>query len=234
MKYKSKEINKLREEISKNYISKHSLNEIKTWYKNIIKKSNTKVKKIALSDCKDWKITKKNISHKSNKFFKVEALRVTTSYKREINKGWDQPILTETGFTGGILGLLRKKINGTPHYLINAKFEPGNYRMIQLCPTLQATFSNILKAHKGNSPRFLKYFTNPKKNNCNIIFNQWLSEEGGRFNNKRNLGMLVNHKMNEKINIDENFKWITLKQIKELIFEDAMVNPHLRSLVSFI
>ena len=234
MKYKSKEINKLRKEISKNYSSKHSLNEIKSWYKNIIKKSNTKVKKIALSDCKDWKITKKNISHKSNKFFKVEALRVTTSYKREINKGWDQPILTETGFTGGILGLLRKKINGSPHYLINAKFEPGNYRMIQLCPTLQATFSNILKAHKGNSPRFLKYFINPKKNNCNIIFNQWLSEEGGRFNNKRNLGMLVNHKLNEKINIDENFKWITLKQIKQLIFENAMVNPHLRSLVSFI
>ena len=105
MKYKSKEINELRKEISKNYNSKHSLNEIKSWYKNIIKKSNTKVKKIALSDCKNWKFTNQNISHKSNKFFKVEALRVTTSYKREINKGWDQPILTEPGFKGGILGL---------------------------------------------------------------------------------------------------------------------------------
>jgi len=234
MKYKSKQVSELRKELSKNYNSKHSLNEIKSWYKDIIKKSNTKVKKIDLSDCKNWKFTNQSISHKSNKFFKVEALRVTTSYKREINRGWDQPILTEPGFKGGILGLLRKKINGSPHYLINAKFEPGNYRMIQLSPTLQATFSNISKAHKGNSPRFLKYFINPKKNNCNIIFKQWFSEEGGRLRNKRNLGMLVNHKAKEKINIDEDFKWLTLRQIKELIFEDAMVNPHLRGLVSFI
>ena len=103
MKYKSKEISELRKEISKNYNSKHSLNEIKSWYKNIIKKSNTKVKKIALSDCRNWKFTNQNISHKSNRFFKVEALRVTTSYKREINKGWDQPILTETGLLQGVL-----------------------------------------------------------------------------------------------------------------------------------
>ena len=46
--------------------------------------------------------------------------------------------------------------------------------------------------------------------------------------------MLVNHNAREKINIEEDFKWVTLRQIKELIFEDAMINPHLRGLVSFI
>ena len=234
MTHNSKEILKLRKEISSKIDPKHSLKEIKTWYRGIIQKSNTKVKKIDLSNCSNWTMNKKTISHKSKKFFKVEALRITNSYKREIVGGWDQPILTEPGYKGGILGLLRKEINGTPHYLINAKFEPGNYRLIQLSPTLQATFSNISKAHEGNAPRYLKYFTQPKKNDCKIIFKQWFSEEGGRLRNKRNLGILLNHNSSKAIKIDSDFKWVTLKQIKELIFENAMVNPHLRGLVSFI
>ena len=234
MTHNSKEILNLRKEISAKISSKHSLKEIKSWYRSIIKKSNTKVKRIDLSDCSNWTINKKTISHKSKKFFKVEALRVTNSFKREITGGWDQPILTEPGYKGGILGLLRKEINGVPHYLVNAKFEPGNYRLIQLSPTLQATFSNISKAHKGNAPRFLKYFLNPKKNACKIIFKQWFSEEGGRLRNKRNLGILLNHNSHEVIKIDSDFKWVTLQQIKQLILENAIVNPHLRGLVSFI
>ena len=230
----SKEILNLRGELSSKIIPKHSLKEIKAWYKSIIQKSNIKVKRINLSDCSNWTMNKKTISHKSKKFFRVEALRITNSYKREVVGGWDQPILTEPGYNGGILGLLRKEINGVPHYLINAKFEPGNYRLIQLSPTLQATFSNISQAHKGNAPRYLKYFTNPKTNKCKIFFQQWFSEEGGRLRNKRNLGVLINHNSKESIKVDSDFMWVTLKQIKKLILENAMVNPHLRGLVSFI
>ncbi len=233
MKLNKRIITKLRKEIHKKK-SIHSLKEIKSWYKNIILKSKTKVIKINLSECKNGNFSKKNIKHKTNKFFKVEGLRVIKSYNREISSGWDQPILTEPNFKGGILGLLRKKINGTPHYLINAKFEPGNYKLIQLSPTVQSTFSNISRAHKGNETRLLKYFTSPDKNNCRIIFKQWFSEEGGRLKNKRNLGMLINHQSSKKIIFDKDYIWVTLKQIKELILENAMVNPHLRSLVSFL
>ena len=149
MKLNKKIIRKLRNEIYEKDKSLNSLKKIKKWYKNIIKKSNTKVIKINLSECRDWQMNNKNIKHKTNKFFKVEGIRVIKSYNREVSSGWDQPILTEPNFKGGILGLLRKEINGTPHYLINAKFEPGNYKLIQLSPTLQSTFSNISRAHKG-------------------------------------------------------------------------------------
>ena len=160
-------IKKLRNEIHEKDKSLNSLKKIKKWYKNIIKKSNTKVIKINLSECRDWQMNTKNIKHKTNKFFKVEGIRVIKSYNREVSSGWDQPILTEPNFKGGILGLLRKEINGAPHYLINAKFEPGNYKLIQLSPTLQSTFSNISRAHKGVETRLLKYFTNPNKNKSN-------------------------------------------------------------------
>ena len=69
---------------------------------------------------------------------------------------------------------------------------------------------------------------------CKIFFKQWFSEEGGRLYNKRNLGILLNHNSQEIIKIDSDFMWVTLKQIKQLILENAIVNPHLRGLVSFI
>jgi hypothetical protein len=47
----------------------NSLRKIKKWYKSIIKKSNTKVIKINLSECRDWQMNNKNINIiKINKF----------------------------------------------------------------------------------------------------------------------------------------------------------------------
>ena len=187
MKIKKKEIERLRGELITNFKPINSTLEIKKWYKNIIKKSKIKIKSIPLTKCKNWKFNSKGqIVHNSGSFYKVEGVRVINSFRREINKGWDQPMFTEPGYDGGILGLLKKNINNAPHYLVNAKFEPGNYKFIQLSPTVQATFSNIKKSHGGRSVKFLEYFTNPKKHNCKIIFKQWVSEEGGRLKNKRN------------------------------------------------
>ena len=235
MKVSSKDIINLRKELSENKKPKHSLVSIKKWYKTIIKKSNIKIKTIPLKNCRKWKKNKKGqIYHSSGSFFKVEGVRILNTFNREVKNGWDQPMFTEPGYDGGILGLLKKNINDTPHYLVNAKFEPGNYNFIQLSPTVQATFSNINKAHGGRGVKFLNFFQSPKKNKCRVIFKQWVSEEGGRLRNKRNLGILVDYIGKDKIEIGFDYKWLTLSQIKELIQENAMVNPHLRTLVSFI
>ena len=45
--------------------------------------------------------------------------------------------------------MIRKKIKGIPHYLTEAKFEPGNYNKIQISPSVQATYSNLNRVHKG-------------------------------------------------------------------------------------
>ena len=164
MKIKKNEILKLRSELSGNYKSLNSIKDIKSWYRNIIKKSKIKIKTIPLNKCNNWKInTKGQMIHTSGSFYKVEGIRVIKSFKREVNKGWDQPMFTEPGYDGGILGLLKKDINKSPHYLINAKFEPGNYKFIQLSPTVQATFSNIKRSHGGREVKYLKYFKHPKK-----------------------------------------------------------------------
>jgi oxidase EvaA len=235
MRIKKIELIKLRNEIASDIKPLNTTREIISWYKDIIKKSKVKIKTIPLAKCDNWSFNNKGqMVHKSGSFYKVEGVRVLKSFKREINFGWDQPMFTEPGYDGGILGLLKTNINKTPHYLINAKFEPGNYKFIQLSPTVQATFSNINRTHGGKSVKFLEYFTKSKKNNCKIIFKQWVSEEGGRLKNKRNLGILAEYSGNKKIKISSDYKWVTLRQIKELILQNAMINPHLRTLVSFI
>jgi len=235
MKIKNNKIKLLRKELVDNYKPQNSLDDIRKWYKSIIKRSKIRIKTIPLNKCKKWNINKQGkMTHSSGAFYRVEGVRVLKSFNRETDLSWDQPMFTEPGFDGGILGLIRKKINKTPHYLVNAKFEPGNYNFIQLSPTVQATFSNIKRAHGGRDVKFLKFFQSPKKFKCEIYFKQWVSEEGGRLLNKRNLAILLNLPDKTEINIGDDFKWITLKQIKTLILDNAIINPHLRTLVSFI
>ena len=97
---------------------------------NIVERGDMEVEEIPLNECKNWIFGENKIYHESGEFFTIKGLRVKTNI-REAEKGWDQPIVEQTGFDGGILGLIRSEINGLPHYLVEAKFEPGNYELIQ-------------------------------------------------------------------------------------------------------
>lgn len=51
------------------------------------------------------------------------GVKVSNTFDREVGKkGWTQPMIAKN--PGGILGILMKKINGIPHYLLQAKAEP--------------------------------------------------------------------------------------------------------------
>ena len=53
------------------------------------------------------------------------GVKVSNTFDREVGKkGWTQPMIGKN--PGGILGILMKRINGVPHYLLQAKAEPGN------------------------------------------------------------------------------------------------------------
>ena len=111
MKPSNKTILSLRKELRIKQSPLHTLKEIKTWYKKTIRKSKVKIKIIPLKECKSWKIDRKgHISHNSGSFYKVEGVRILKSFNREVKGGWDQPMFTEPGFDGGILGLLKKKL----------------------------------------------------------------------------------------------------------------------------
>jgi oxidase EvaA len=113
---------------------------------------------------------------------------------------------------------------------MQAKMEPGNINILQLSPTLQATRSNYKLAHKGKAPLYLEYFLDKKKSK--IIVDQLQSEQGGRFLRKRNRNMIV--EVFEDIEIHEDFKWMTLGQIKKMMHFDNLINMDARSVISCI
>lgn len=214
----------------------HTLDEVKSWFGECRANPGMAISDIALEACREWALDPASgfIRHASGDFFYVQGLRVESGGGRERGSGWDQPMLTQVGFDGGMLGLLRQRIQGVPMYLIEAKAEPGNYRLIQMSPTVQATFANLRRSHGGRKPHFAEFFETPGAHGATVHFDQWLSEDGGRLTNKRNRGMLVEIPEGTLQELPRNFLWMSLWQIKECLHEDAWVNPHIRGIIAHL
>ena len=145
------------------------------WLSNQRRKQLLTVSKKDLSKLTKWVYGKKEIYHKSKKFFKIVGIRIHSNFYSK--KRWDQPIIVQNEI--GILGII-KNIK-TNKYLLQAKVEPGNVNKIQISPTVQATRSNYSRIHGGKTIPFLNYF---KKKNKHFSLQ---TEQAFRYYNKKKL-----------------------------------------------
>ena len=113
---------------------------------------------------------------------------------------------------------------------MQAKIEPGNVNHVQLSPTIQATRSNYTQVHEGSKPLYLDYFQHvtPK----DVLLDQLQSEQGSRFLRKRNRNIII--RVEGDIPIHDNFIWLTLGHIKELMSYDNLINMDARTVISGI
>ena len=90
-----------------------SLDDVLHWYNEVKNRSSMTVKEIPLKDCDNWSFSSDNsdIFHNSKKFFSIIGIKVSSKEREVGNRGWSQPILKEFNFDGGIVGLIRKKID---------------------------------------------------------------------------------------------------------------------------
>lgn len=84
--------------------------------------------------------------------------------------------------------------------------------------------------HKGKKPLYLEYFQNAKSNQ--ILLDQLQSEQGARFLKKRNRNIII--KIDEDIPKYDNFVWLTMGQLKQLMLYDNLVNMDTRTVISGI
>lgn len=214
-----------------------SLEEVREWFLAQRAANPMTVSRIPVDQCRGWHVEQETgyLRHDSGEFFVVETVEVKMSATREVGGGgWCQPVMTQIGDDGGILGLVRKRFKGVPHYLVQAKAEPGNYGLVQLSPAMQATFSNLKRAHGGNLPTYAWFFYPEVPDRCRLLADVWFSEDGGRLFNKRNRGVIVELPTDEDVETGTEFRWVSMWQIKQLFHEDAWVNPHLFRLISLI
>ena len=209
----------------------NSTDEIKSWIEQRNREVKVKVEKIPFDQMRMWHSEPDgSIRHDSGRFFSIVGIDVSTDYEVNSEQGtfnhWRQPIILQPEV--GYLGILTKEIDGVLYCLMQAKIEPGNVNCVQISPTLQATKSNYSRVHSGKSPNYLEYFVNAKPEN--IILDQLQSEQGARFMRKRNRNIII--KVEEDVPVLEDFRWMTLGQIKELMHYDNVVNMDTRTVLS--
>jgi oxidase EvaA len=186
---------------------------------------------IGVSELEGWSTGEENgnIQHQSGSFFSVEGVRVTSIGLREVNN-WDQPIFNQQ--EGGILALICKKEQGKILFLLNAKAEPGNIGTFQFAPTLQATWSNLRRAHQGARTDFAEVILGEAP--ARLVYSALHNEEGGRFWMKTNSNQLYMVNPNEgNLNYnEEQFIWASLSQIKRLALVDNVLNPFVKTIIA--
>jgi oxidase EvaA len=203
------------------------LEDTRQWLQARQQSADYKVVRIPLGEIEQWYFAADSgdLRHRSGRFFSIAGLHC--SPVNNPATAWEQPIILQPEI--GILGIITREFHGTRYFLMQAKMEPGNVNLVQLSPTLQATFSNFSQAHKGRLPPYTQYFLDP---NARVISSQLQSETGTRFYRKFNRNILLD--IDHDIDVLPGFRWLTLYDIQALMAQDDLVNMDSRSVISNI
>ncbi|WP_369384048.1 NDP-hexose 2,3-dehydratase family protein [Streptomyces sp. cg36] len=206
----------------------HSLRteDVAKWLEKRTRAHHFTVERIPFAELDGWSFAEGtgNLVHRSGRFFSVEGLSVTSS-EGPFHR-WEQPTIHQP--EAGILGIVAKEFDGVLHFLLQAKLEPGNRNLLQLSPTVQATRSNYLRVHQGARVRYLEHFTEPDRGR--ILYDVRQSEHGSWFYRKANRNMLV--EAVGDVTEHDDFCWLTLGQISELMHRDNVVNMDARTVLA--
>ncbi|MFC8850057.1 MULTISPECIES: NDP-hexose 2,3-dehydratase family protein [unclassified Micromonospora] len=196
------------------------------WLAERARTNRFRVDRIPFRDLDAWSFDERtgNLGHRSGRFFSVEGLHVTTDGPAG---EWHQPIIRQPEV--GILGILAKEFDGVLHLLMQAKMEPGNPNLMQLSPTVQATRSNYSRVHQGSDVRYIEYFTRDLGRG-RVLADALQSEHGSWFYHKSNRNMVV--EVTDDVPAHEDFCWLTLGQIAELLHRDNVVNMDSRTVLA--
>ena len=192
-----------------------NMQKINKWIKIKDKAFNLKIKIKPLANLKNWIVKNDSISHKKNKHFSVIGININAN-KREV-KVWDQPIIK--GKEMAFAGFLIKEFNKTNHYLCRYNKKPGLKKSTLSCSVNTSDLKNYNSSNnlENFEKKILKDFFLNKKRKLKSIYDNILSDEGGRFFNceiRYKALQLIN---NTKIKIPHNYIWISQNQMIEMI-----------------
>jgi oxidase EvaA len=201
-----------------------SLDEFWCWWTERSQANRFEVVQVPFRELGEWGFHPEtgNLAHSSGRFFTIEGLQVRDSGV----DAWSQPIINQPEI--GILGIVVKEFDGVLHCLMQAKMEPGNVNTLQLSPTVQATRSNYTQVHRGSTTRYLEHFVGSSRGQ--VVVDVLQSEQGAWFWRKRNRNMVV--LVTEDIPVHEDFRWMSLRHIRELMRVDNLVNMDARTVLS--
>ncbi|MEV6229252.1 NDP-hexose 2,3-dehydratase family protein [Saccharopolyspora shandongensis] len=173
-----------------------------------------------------WTRTDREITHEEGKYFDIVAVSVAAS-NREV-PGWTQPMVEPAA--PGEIALLVKRIGGVLHALMRIRVEAGYRDTVELAPTVQCTAANYDDAPGAARPPFLAEVLAPAPES--VRYSKILSEEGGRFYCAQNRYQIIEKPADFATDPPNDFEWLTLGQLVELVRHSNYLNIQARSLIS--
>ncbi|MFL5912394.1 MAG: NDP-hexose 2,3-dehydratase family protein [Gaiellaceae bacterium] len=201
----------------------HDLGEILSWFTEEKTRYEVSTRLIPANRIVGWKRTAHEIARDDGKHFRIIAVKVEAS-NREV-PSWRQPLLAPVA--RGIIAFLAKSIEGVMHVLVHTRVEPGFIDTVELGPTLQLIPENYADLPQ---PRYLDYVLGADP--ARVRFDAFLSEEGGRFFDAQNRYLVIEVDDDFPVHCPQDYRWVTLGQLSELLRHGQYVNVQARSLLA--
>ena len=170
---------------------------------------------------KDWELSDKKLFSPQNKHFELVGVEASIA-SREVS-GWHQPIVRDN--IPKIYAFLLKKINGIIHASVQMVEEDFSWSGPELGPTLHGIESQDELLNQLSS-------FDLTSENSRVIYDKYQSEEGGRFLEQKNRYMLILLDDDASLETGEDYRWMTLYQLKKLTSHECSVNIEARTLLS--
>ncbi len=168
------------------------------------------------SDQWQWEERKAVLSHHKGKFYSIVGFSKDCQSRPMI----DQPEV-------GTQGFVVCEFDGELQILAQARTEPGNLHVVELGPTIQATWSNYSRAHAGRKTLLLDLFHEHDREDVTVLADVVLPELGSFFFRKYNRNIIISVASPEGF-ASERFRWIPLSTMIELFQHDHVINNDAR------
>ena len=155
------------------------------------------------------------IIHKKNKHFSIIGVNNITN-KREIDQ-WYQPIIK--GKDKAFFGFLIKKFHNTDHYLCRYILKPGLKKSALTCTVNTSDINNYNKDNNLSyfQKNIIKNIFFNKEYKKDTLFDNVLSDEGGRFYHCQIRYKAIFLNEYSKINIPLTYFWVSQNQMINMI-----------------
>ncbi|MEV6841294.1 NDP-hexose 2,3-dehydratase family protein [Streptomyces sp. NPDC051133] len=175
-----------------------------------------------------WTVTPDRIKHPSGAFFEIIAADIH-SVGREV-ASWSQPLLRPVGM-GLAAFLVRYDADGILHVLARAREEAGAADGLEIGPTVQGMPRNYDFLPAEARPPYMSYVLSaPGKK---VLFDNVLSEEGGRFYHAHTRYMLV-VAQDDTYDCPPDHQWVSAQGLSVFTQHGRLLNSEARTLITIL
>lgn len=199
------------------------------WLARYRRSIECRVDRIPFHKSDEWEFEEatSTLRHSTGRFFTIQGYRGDLGERAPVF----QPLINqpETGTQGFIIRRTRTELE----LLVQARTEPGNIGLVQIGPTIQATYSNYTAVHNGRQQPFLELFHHPEKFGARLLVDTIQPELGSKFLRKWNRNIVIESNRFEDFS-DPMFRWVSLKTLTGLMRLDHIVNNDARLVVGLL